>query len=179
MTTVAALGWVSFSGVGFGRGPWKSLTIWSLGVSVLFAILTLALVPLVAEKLTDTEVTIYRVKVEYRVPGVGRVDPYLTTMCRPQHVFFMGGIVFCCIGTATVWWTPLLVVGAAVTLMVATTIEKNRAARNRMTAQYQPQQVVYPAAPDIADQIRKLASLRDDGVLTEEEFQAKKAALLA
>ncbi len=50
---------------------------------------------------------------------------------------------------------------------------------NRMTAQNQPQQVVHPAAPDIADQIRKLASLHDDGLLTEEEFQAKKAALLA
>ncbi|MGZ0067870.1 DUF4429 domain-containing protein [Microbacterium arborescens] len=36
-----------------------------------------------------------------------------------------------------------------------------------------------PAAPDLADQIGKLASLRDAGVLTEEEFAAKKADLLA
>jgi Domain of unknown function (DUF4429)/Short C-terminal domain len=50
---------------------------------------------------------------------------------------------------------------------------------NRMATQNQPQQVVHPAAPDIADQIRKLASLRDDGLLTKEEFQAKKTALLA
>jgi hypothetical protein len=50
---------------------------------------------------------------------------------------------------------------------------------NRMTAATQPQQVVHHAAPDLADQIRKLASLRDDGILTEEEFQAKKADLLA
>lgn len=34
------------------------------------------------------------------------------------------------------------------------------------------------AEPDVADQIRKLAQLRDDGILTEEEFQAKKAQLL-
>jgi hypothetical protein len=49
---------------------------------------------------------------------------------------------------------------------------------NRIAAHHQPQQVVHQAAPDVADQIRKLASLRDDGILTEEEFQTKKAALL-
>jgi Short C-terminal domain len=32
--------------------------------------------------------------------------------------------------------------------------------------------------PDAADQIRRLAQLRDKGLLTEEEFQAKKAQLL-
>jgi Bacterial PH domain/Short C-terminal domain len=32
---------------------------------------------------------------------------------------------------------------------------------------------------DVADQIRKLAELRDQGILTEEEFQAKKRGLLA
>lgn len=33
-------------------------------------------------------------------------------------------------------------------------------------------------APDIPDQIRKLAELKDAGILTEEEFEAKKQALL-
>jgi hypothetical protein len=33
-------------------------------------------------------------------------------------------------------------------------------------------------ASDSADQIRKLAELRDEGILTEEEFQAKKTQLL-
>lgn len=32
--------------------------------------------------------------------------------------------------------------------------------------------------PDVAEQIRKLAQLRDDGILTEEEFESKKAELL-
>jgi urease alpha subunit len=32
--------------------------------------------------------------------------------------------------------------------------------------------------PDAADQIRSLAQLRDDGLLSEEEFQAEKAQLL-
>jgi hypothetical protein len=34
------------------------------------------------------------------------------------------------------------------------------------------------AAPDLADQIRKLAALRDEGLLTPEEFDAQKAKLL-
>ena len=34
-----------------------------------------------------------------------------------------------------------------------------------------------PAPPDIADQIRKLAEPRDVGILTEDEFTAKKADL--
>ncbi len=36
-----------------------------------------------------------------------------------------------------------------------------------------------PALPDIPDQLRKLAELRDAGILTNEEFEAKKAELLA
>lgn len=35
-----------------------------------------------------------------------------------------------------------------------------------------------PAAPDIAEQIRKLGELRDQKLLTDEEFEAKKAELL-
>lgn len=35
-----------------------------------------------------------------------------------------------------------------------------------------------PAAPDVADQITKLATLRDQGAITSEEFEAKKVELL-
>ena len=45
------------------------------------------------------------------------------------------------------------------------------------TAALTPQPVA--AAPDLADQIRKLSELRDAGILTEQEFNAKKADLLA
>jgi len=38
--------------------------------------------------------------------------------------------------------------------------------------------VTAPAEPDIADQIRKLAELHDAGILTAEEFDAKKGQLL-
>jgi hypothetical protein len=46
-------------------------------------------------------------------------------------------------------------------------------------AQHAPVANSTQAPPDLADQLRKLASLRDEGILTEEEFQAKKAQLLA
>jgi hypothetical protein len=36
-----------------------------------------------------------------------------------------------------------------------------------------------PSNPDIPDQIRKLAELRDSGILSSEEFEAKKAELLS
>jgi hypothetical protein len=35
------------------------------------------------------------------------------------------------------------------------------------------------AEPDIADQIRKLADLRDAGILSSEEFEVKKTDLLS
>lgn len=35
------------------------------------------------------------------------------------------------------------------------------------------------AAPSLSDEMRKLAKLRDDGILSEDEFQAQKAKLLA
>jgi hypothetical protein len=34
-------------------------------------------------------------------------------------------------------------------------------------------------APDVADQIRKLAQLKEDGLVMEEEFETKRAELLA
>ena len=40
-------------------------------------------------------------------------------------------------------------------------------------------QPVLPTAPDIPDQLRKLAELKDQGILTEAEFNAKKTELLA
>jgi uncharacterized membrane protein YdbT with pleckstrin-like domain len=43
---------------------------------------------------------------------------------------------------------------------------------------HMPQQAPAPAAPSAADQISQLAALREQGHITEEEFQAKKAELL-
>jgi hypothetical protein len=36
-----------------------------------------------------------------------------------------------------------------------------------------------PAAPDPIDQLKELAALKDQGILTDAEFQAQKAKLLA
>jgi hypothetical protein len=51
-----------------------------------------------------------------------------------------------------------------------------KAIEDRIMAQRQPQAIATPISS--ADEIEKLASLRDRGILTEDEFQAKKRALL-
>jgi putative oligomerization/nucleic acid binding protein len=63
-------------------------------------------------------------------------------------------------------------------------VHRVEALRERVAAAHgapQPASAEAPAADstdEIADEIRKLGRLRDDGLLTEEEFQAKKAELL-
>ena len=57
-----------------------------------------------------------------------------------------------------------------------------RASQNKKTAQAGPPQMVLPLSPappqDLEQQLRALAKLRDDGVITKEDFDAKKKALL-
>jgi uncharacterized membrane protein len=100
ITTVAATGWVA-SGSNISWPPWlpwlKTACIWSLGVSVVFGILTLALIPLVAQQIKESDESIYRVRARFSVLGFSR-EAYLTQACRPQHVSFMAGIVFYCLG---------------------------------------------------------------------------------
>ena len=45
-------------------------------------------------------------------------------------------------------------------------------------ASLSPVATVPAAAPDLADQLQKLAALRDQGILTDDEFAAQKAKLL-
>jgi len=54
---------------------------------------------------------------------------------------------------------------------------------HRQAARAQQSQVQAPAAPaaeqvDVIDQLKRFADLRDQGILTEEEFAAQKAKLL-
>jgi hypothetical protein len=49
----------------------------------------------------------------------------------------------------------------------------------RITEAHAPQSPSPSQEPDLGEQIRKLAALRDEGLLTEDEFQAKKADLLS
>ena len=51
--------------------------------------------------------------------------------------------------------------------------------RNQRTRTREPRAVPLKAQESIPDQIRKLADLRDSGILTEEEFTAKKTELLS
>jgi hypothetical protein len=51
--------------------------------------------------------------------------------------------------------------------------------RERARAAVQPTSTVPPAPPNIPEQIKQLAGLRDTGILSEEEFSNKKAELLS
>jgi hypothetical protein len=53
--------------------------------------------------------------------------------------------------------------------------------RERMVASTQPSQAATQtgSGPSVADELLKLASLRDSGILTQDEFDAQKAKLIA
>jgi len=79
--------------------------------------------------------------------------------------------------------TAVIVGGAA--HMGAKSAQKGQqeAAQNQQMAELQAQQaapppVAAPAAPDDAAEIQKFAALKDQGLITEEEFAAKKKAIL-
>jgi hypothetical protein len=78
----------------------------------------------------------------------------------------------CCLlavaGVATVVW-----------LIVRASRQKAQPSQPIVAApQPQPWPAPAPAPVDVADQLRRLADLRDSGVLTEEEFQAQKRRVL-
>src|SRR5437868_412588 len=94
VTTVAALGWVSVDVV----STWpvlKAFILASLAVSVVFAMLTLALIPLIAHDLTDDNRSIYFTPGRFRLEPVlkGEHSLRLKWVCFPQHVFFLLAIV--------------------------------------------------------------------------------------
>jgi membrane protease subunit (stomatin/prohibitin family) len=54
------------------------------------------------------------------------------------------------------------------------------AQQEQQPAEPQPQaQAAAPAEPDMVSQLKDLAALKDQGILTEEEFAAQKAKILA
>ena len=85
---------------------------------------------------------------------------------------------------------PGLLRGVARTAVIAgtATAVSNRVSRrqaNRWAGQEQAQYAQQPvapvtaAAPDMVTQLKELAGLKDQGILTEEEFAAQKAKILA
>jgi hypothetical protein len=90
VTTVAALGWTTAKdGAGFSSIWIKGVCIALFALSVLFAILTLALIPHIAEELSAQDCSIYRVR--WRGWFGSRFE--LADFCLPQHVLFLLGII--------------------------------------------------------------------------------------
>lgn len=90
VTTVAAAGWIGSAKPEIDE-PWRSIALWFFGISIVFGVLTLALVPLIAQQI-GAKSSIYDVRVTFQVLGF-TCHAYLTQACRPQHVAFMAGIL--------------------------------------------------------------------------------------
>jgi hypothetical protein len=102
VTTVAALGWVTTSQhLTISRAS-RRFVIASLAVSVVFAIFTLALVPLVAEAIVKTTTSIYDVTATFRVFWLWGPEFRLPlkAVCWPQHISFILAIVVYAAATA-------------------------------------------------------------------------------
>ena len=103
VTTVAAVGWISSGHIKFHNEFSQSLSLWCLGVSVIFGIFTLALVPLISEQAQKNDTSIYSVRVRFSVFRIP-CHAYLTQACRPQHVLFIAGIIAYCWGVTGIPW---------------------------------------------------------------------------
>ncbi len=93
VTTVAAVGWVGKQNT--HPALVASLAIWSLGISAVFGVFTLALVPLVSEQMdrASDRPSIFTVPVQFYVGGPTLRTMHLTQACRPQHLSFMLGVL--------------------------------------------------------------------------------------
>src|SRR6478735_2735214 len=101
VTTVAALGWIATKPV-VGFPPWLlALTIACFGLSIVFAILTLALIPIVGEKYESKTTSIYDVDAPFKTFWLWGKTRHsrLKVPCWPQHVFFLAGIILFCVGS--------------------------------------------------------------------------------
>jgi hypothetical protein len=99
VTTVAALGWIATKPL-ILDGIALKWTIGFLSLSIVFAILTLALVPLVGERLT-AGTSLYDVKAKFTVLWLWgpEGEAKLKWVCWPQHVFFLAGIITFSVGS--------------------------------------------------------------------------------
>jgi hypothetical protein len=102
VTTVAAMGWVSVDKAGLSPHVLRICCIAAFAGSILFAILTLALIPHVAEQISDKDDSIYDVYGEFHRYWLwGPIDTCrLTSVCWPQHVLFLLGIVLYALGSS-------------------------------------------------------------------------------
>jgi len=91
VTTVAALGWVAQK-----DGPVRSgFVVWCLALSAALGVLTLAVIPIVAERIQPDTASIYDVRAPYRPLWMWgeRRTITLKWVCWPQHALFIAGII--------------------------------------------------------------------------------------
>jgi hypothetical protein len=99
VTTVAALGWVA-KGDALLCGIELQLTIALLCASIVFAILTLALVPIVGENIVG-KTSFYSVEAKFKVFWLWGPEcrAKLKWVCWPQHVLFLAAVIVFSVGT--------------------------------------------------------------------------------
>jgi hypothetical protein len=114
VTTVAATGWVATKNIDVDQ-PWQDAALWCFGTSIVFGILTLALIPIIAQSMSPNHVSIYQVPAKFRLVRKTLWTAYLTQTCRPQHMLFIAGIALYCFGASQGGlWMPVVVATIAV-----------------------------------------------------------------
>ena len=94
VATVAALGWVATKPMLLAPTPLK----WTIGcfcASIIFAIFTLALIPIVGEGVTAATKSVYDVPAKFDLFWLWppAFEFKLKWVCWPQHVLFLAGII--------------------------------------------------------------------------------------
>lgn len=100
LISVVALGWL-VEHPGGAHESLHSAIVVCMGLSVVFGLFTMGLLPLVAETLTGTTESIYDVRGEFRTFVVGGAHHSLPlkAVCWPQQVLFITGIMLYAIGS--------------------------------------------------------------------------------
>ena len=96
VTTVAALGWLAATPATVTT---RRLCVWLFALSAVFAIFTLALIPIVGEEVTKDK-SFYDVRGNFYFVWI-RLSLRLKEVCFPQHVLFILGIVAYAYGVTT------------------------------------------------------------------------------
>ena len=101
VTTVAALGWIATKPVLVIPPRLLAWTIACFCFSIIFAIFTLALIPIVAENCQKETTSIYDVAAPFKPIWLWgeTVEAKLKWACWPQHVFFLAGIILFSVGS--------------------------------------------------------------------------------
>lgn len=99
LISVVALGWV-VEHPGGAQGSLKDAIVLCMGLSAVFGLFTMGLLPLVAETLTGTTESIYDVKGQFRTFVLGGREHSLPlkAVCWPQQVLFIAGVLLYAVG---------------------------------------------------------------------------------